>query len=48
MGEEEEEEAKQAKVWNFGFLVWKLNLSMDLWNFKGFVWNSRKDYEFQT
>ena len=32
--EEEEEEKKrrsgdQAKVWNFGFLVWKLNLCMD-------------------
>ena len=40
--EEEEEDGgakiKANKVWNFGFLVWKLNLSMDLWNFKGFVW----------
>ena len=38
--EEEEEDggAKANKVWNFGFLVWKLNLCMDLWNFKGFIW----------
>ena len=40
--EEEEEDGgakiKANKVLNFGFLVWKLNLSMDLWNFKGFVW----------
>ena len=27
--EEEEGEIKQTKVWNFGFLVWKLNLCMD-------------------
>ena len=27
--EEEEEEIKQAKVWNFGFFLWKLTLIMD-------------------
>ena len=39
--EEEEEEEKKERAsqgMELGFLVWKLNLSMDLWNFKGFVW----------
>ena len=39
-GEEEEEEKKRKKEDSSQdqAKVWKLNLSMDLWNFKGFVW----------
>ena len=38
-GEGEEKRKRRSsqgmELWIF---VWKLNLSMDLWNFKGFVW----------
>ena len=46
-GEEEEEEKKrkkedlsqdQAKVWNFGFLVWKPTLIMDSMRFGMYLW----------
>ena len=41
-GEEEEKkrrrEIKQAKVWNFGFLVWKLTLIMDSMRFGMDLW----------
>ena len=43
-GEEEEEKEKKKKKKRKRkrsqdqAKVWKLNLSMDLWNFKGFVW----------
>ena len=39
-GEEEEEEKKRKKEDSNQdqAKVWKLNLSMDLWNFKGFIW----------
>ena len=42
--EEEEEEKKrrkvikQAKVWNFGFLVWKLTLMMNSMRFGMYLW----------
>ena len=40
--EEEEEEGgakiKQAKVWNFGFLVWKLTLIMNSMSFGMDLW----------
>ena len=36
--EEEEEEIKQAKVWNFGFLVWKPTLIMDSMRFGMYLW----------
>ena len=42
--EEEEEEKnkrkviKQAKVWNFGFLVWKQTLIMDSMRFCMYLW----------
>ena len=35
--EEEEEEEKKRKRGS-SKKVWKLNLSTDLWNFKGLVW----------
>ena len=39
-GEEEEEEKKRKKEDSSQdkAKVWKLNLSMDLWSFKGFIW----------
>ena len=53
-GEEEEEEKKrkkedsnqdQAKVWKLTLIMHSMRFGMDHINF---VWNSRKDYEFQT
>ena len=50
--EEEEEDGgakiKANKVWNFGFL-YGTNLGYEFYyGSYDFVWNSRKDYEFQT
>ena len=40
--EEEEEDGgakiKQAKVWNFGFLVWKPTLIMNSMRFSMYIW----------
>ena len=36
--EEEEEEEEKKRKRRSSKKVWKLNLSMDLWNSKGFVW----------
>ena len=41
----EEGEAKQAKVWNLDF---GMELTLDMNSIMDLVWNSRKDYEFQT